>query len=99
MVREGPTEEFVRHYRCIVDKTVGNPDRLPQALDEHSQRGLSLRKLGEIFRQVEHGRKYSSRRYIRGAHPEFRDALRDFKERWISAYNKGRDRMYMQALS
>jgi hypothetical protein len=94
-----PSEEFVRHYRSIVKKTADSPDRLTHALDEHPQLGVSLKRLGEILRQLDHYRRYSPQRYIPKAPWGFRDALKDFKERWIPAYNECRDRMYMQALS
>jgi hypothetical protein len=99
MAGERPTEEFVRHYRRIVDKTAGHPDRLMRALDEYPQLSLSLRRLGEIFRLVDHHRRYSPPRYLREAPRGFPEALKNFKERWIAAYNECRDRMYMQALS
>jgi hypothetical protein len=98
MAGERPSEEFVRHF-SIVKKTADGPDRLTHALDEHPQLGVSLKRLGEIFRLVDYHRRYSRQRYIPKAPWGFREALKDFEERWMPAYNEWRDRMYTQALS
>jgi hypothetical protein len=99
VARESPAEEFVRHYDNVIKLTADNPSGLISALDEHPGLGASLGRLGEILLLVHQHRRYAPRRYIRGAPSGFRDAVRDFEERWTGPYNEFRDRMYLRALS
>jgi hypothetical protein len=86
-------EEFVGHYRYIIEKTRNNPEKLVHTLDDDPQISVALRRLGEIRRAVNQYWKAAQRRYIEQAHPDFGDALTDFDERWASAYNECRDRI------
>jgi hypothetical protein len=78
-------QEFVAHYRYIIDKTGNNPEKLVHTLDDDPQISVALRGLGEIRLAVNQYWKAAQRRYIEQAHPDFPDALRDFDERWASA--------------
>jgi hypothetical protein len=79
------TEEFVRHFRHLVERTGNHPSAVMRALDKHPELAISLERLRAIAELVEHHRKFSERRFIDHAHPGFRKALSDFKEHWAAA--------------
>jgi hypothetical protein len=96
---EQATAEFVRHYRLMVERTGDDPGGLTRALGEHPNLGASIKRLGGIVLAFDRHRRTAQRRYIYQAHPEFREALKDFDERWRRSYNEIRDRMYSHAVS
>jgi hypothetical protein len=93
------TAEFVRHYRLMIERTEDNPEELCRAFDEHPDLSPAIKRLGEIFVRFGRHRKTAQRRYVVQAHPEFRDAFKDFDERWRGPYNDLRNRMYDRALA
>jgi hypothetical protein len=87
LARSRATEDFVQHWQHLRDVTRDNPSGVRQALDEHPDLDRSIERLHDIEEQVDRHRKYANRRFIVQAHPEFRTAFLDFKQRWGGAYD------------
>ena len=85
------TDEFVRHWKHLRDRTGDNPSAVMPSLAKHPELGVSLERLLEILDRVEDHRRFSKHRFIVQAHPEFRKALLDFMHRWPRIYAYGRD--------
>lgn len=88
MARIRITEDFVRHYRLLIEQTDGDPSKVRRALARDQNLATSISLLHEIQERVEHNRRFGPRRYIVQAHPDFRPALEDFRERWSQAYGE-----------
>lgn len=76
------TEEFVRRHRLLTERTGNDPGRVVAALDEFPDFAASMERMHEIDRAVERHRHFGERPFIVQAHPEFRRALTDFRDRW-----------------
>ena len=98
MTWEEATAEFVQHYRRMVEATGDNPNNLSDEIEKCPNLGGSIKRIGEIILAIDRHWRIARRRYICGAHPEFRDALKDFDDRWRGVYNDFRDHMYLRAL-
>jgi hypothetical protein len=77
-------KDFVRHHRVLVEQTEDRPSGVRQALDKNRDLAASIRRLHEIQEIVTANARSAD---LFQAHPEFREAYRDFKERWPGAYN------------
>lgn len=86
MARTRLTEEFVHHFRHLVERTGNHPSGVIRALDKHPDLAVSVERLHEIQKRVETHRKFSKHRLIVQAHPDFPKAFKDFQERWPRAY-------------
>lgn len=76
------TEDFVKHYQLLVEKTGNSPHNLSGALDRYDNLATSIRELDRIWRMVENHRMVAKRRFIVQAHPKFWKALKDYRARW-----------------
>jgi hypothetical protein len=91
------TEEFVRHYRLLIERTKNDPARLLEAADEFPDLAACIDKLHEIDQAVEWHRHFGNSPFIVQTHPEFRRAVGDFRSRWATAYNALRNKRYEEA--
>jgi|SRR5271155_1119652 len=89
------TEEFVRQYRLLIERTGDDPGKLAGALDENPELARSIVRLYEIQQQFE--QRGGRRPFVVQADPNFRRAVKDFPDRWAGAYDEFRVRNYNQA--
>jgi hypothetical protein len=82
VARERITEELVRHWNNLRERTGDNPSGVMHTVAEHPDLAVSLQRLHEILEQIEHHRRFSKRRFVVQAHAQFREALLDFIDRW-----------------
>ena len=79
------TEDFVRHYELLCDRTDNSPDKIRQALECDSSLCVSIRELDLIWHRIEQHRRTSRRRFIVQTHPKFPEHLNDYRARWLGA--------------
>src|SRR5438045_1796126 len=89
------TEEFVRDYDELIKRTDGDPGKLTGVLNEDPELARSIIRLYEIQQQLEQrgGRNI----FVRRADPNFRTAVKNFRDKWLGAYEEFRARTYKQA--
>jgi molybdopterin converting factor small subunit len=97
MAGEPLNEAFVRHFGYLRERTGNDPRETIRALTEHPDLAASIKRLGEIFREVDRRRKTAMRRVISTSNPKFYEGFRDLENRWIPAYNKLRSHVYAEA--
>jgi|SRR5271165_3818869 len=76
------TEDFVGHYDLLISRTGNSPNAVRAALIRDGQLAVNIRELDYVWQLVEQHRRFSKRRFIVQAHPEFCRAFSDYKERW-----------------
>lgn len=86
MAKQRITEDFVRHFRLVKERTGNSPFNIARALDRNPDLGVSIRELYRLWRIIEQHRLTSKRRVILQTHPDFPAALNDYRERWQSAW-------------
>ncbi|MGQ0446334.1 MAG: hypothetical protein ACT4O2_14725 [Beijerinckiaceae bacterium] len=80
------TEDFVKHFKLLKERSWNSPHNVRRALQRDPQVATSIRELDRISSQISRFENYSKWRFIVQAHPEFSKAWRDYRERWYYAY-------------
>ena len=91
MARQRLTEDFVRHYEVLRDRTGNNPFGIRGALTKNPQLAVSIRELDRLWDAFEEHRKFSKHRFIVQAHPKFDSSFRAYQARWRRAWLDLRD--------
>lgn len=86
MALERVTEEFVRHYKALRDRSGNSPNGVRAALEKHPELAVSVRELDRIWSSFVEHRKFAKFRFIIQSHPEFYRAYRDYERHWKGAY-------------
>jgi hypothetical protein len=79
------TEDFVRHYNLLIEKTGNSPHGVSRALDRDGNIAASIRELYRIWTLVERHRLHSKLRFLVQTHGSFPTALDDYERRWRDA--------------
>jgi hypothetical protein len=98
MPNDNVQEEFVRHYRRLIEQTRDDPAELGGSLQRDPEFATFLERLLQLYRDFNAHRKFERGRGIRARHPDFREAFRDFEERWLDAFDVLRDWKYKQEI-
>ena len=94
--KERSSHEFVRHYRQLITLTGDDPSRLADAVGQHPELAIALKRLSEVIRLIDRYGKCARYRAF-SVHPQFVKARSDFDERWACAFGEYRDRVYVRA--
>jgi hypothetical protein len=86
MSRQRVTEDFVKMFRALESATTSNPQKLEEALRSDPSLTHIVRELHTLFLRIENHRKYSKRRVILQAHPEFLDAIVRYRGSWADSW-------------
>jgi len=86
MARQRITEEFVKHLNLLKHRSGNSPYNIRPALDRDPQVANSIKELWNLLYFIDWHENHSNIRFIVQAHPDFSKALKDYRERWASAY-------------
>lgn len=79
------TEDFVRHYKLLIERTGNSPHGVRHALERQPDVAISIRELDRIWHVIENHRKRSKRRWLVQTDPRFPRTLDDYGVRWGGA--------------
>lgn len=85
MAAQRITEDFVKHFQLLSDRTGNSPHNLHRALDRDENLAASIRELDRIWRMLEEHRRISKRRFIVQVDPKFWKALKEYSMKWTSS--------------
>jgi hypothetical protein len=86
MAQQRTTENFVKLLQELEAKTAGNPTMLMTLRHSDASVEIIVNELHALFGQIEHHRKHAKKRYIVQAHPQFLEALNQYRTKWSSSW-------------
>lgn len=77
-----PTEDFIRHFKFLRERTGNSPNGIRGALNRDGQLAVSIRELDNIWQRIERHRRFSKRRFIVQSHRKFLADFRNYEKEW-----------------